>query len=72
MAQPVEPDGPDEPGGPRLSRRRILGWGIGGVALAVAAGATGVELVAHGVLPGQQALDQLDGTCSVDSPPPTS
>jgi pimeloyl-ACP methyl ester carboxylesterase len=34
----------------------------------VAAGATGFELVSHGVLPGQQALDQLDGACTVVSP----
>jgi pimeloyl-ACP methyl ester carboxylesterase len=29
----------------------------------------GTELVAHGVLPGQQELDRLDGACSVVSPP---
>jgi S-formylglutathione hydrolase FrmB len=28
-----------------------------------------VELVSHGVLPGKQELDQLDGACSVASPP---
>ena len=32
------------------------------------AGAAGVELVSHGVLPGQQELDQLEGGCSVTSP----
>jgi len=31
----------------------------------VAAGATALELVAHGVLPGQLELDELDGACSV-------
>lgn len=32
------------------------------------AGATGFELVSHGVLPGKQTLDQLDGACSVTPP----
>jgi S-formylglutathione hydrolase FrmB len=36
--------------------------------LAVVAGATGIELVSHGILPGQQRLDQFDGACSVRSP----
>jgi pimeloyl-ACP methyl ester carboxylesterase len=35
------------------------------VAAVVVAGAAGAELVAHGVLPGKQRLDQLDGACSV-------
>jgi enterochelin esterase-like enzyme len=35
----------------------------------VVAGAVGFELVEHGVLPGKQALDQLDGACSVGAPP---
>jgi enterochelin esterase-like enzyme len=47
------------------SRRRILKVGVGGVAAVVVAGAAGAELVAHGVLPGKQRLDQLDGACSV-------
>ena len=34
----------------------------------MAAGAAGVELVTHGVLPGKQELDQLDGACSVAGP----
>jgi predicted esterase len=54
---------------PRLSRRRVLGWGIGGVAAVAAAGASGYELVSHGVLPGKQELDDLDGACSVGVPP---
>ncbi len=33
------------------------------------AGAVGVELVAHGILPGQQRLDRLDGACSVPNQP---
>jgi hypothetical protein len=50
---------------PRLSRRRVLGWGIGGVVVVAAAGASGFELVSHGVLPGKQRLDELKGACSV-------
>jgi S-formylglutathione hydrolase FrmB len=34
----------------------------------VAAGATGFELISHGILPGTQELDELDGTCAVSSP----
>jgi S-formylglutathione hydrolase FrmB len=49
----------------RWSRRSILKVGLGGVAAVVVAGAAGAELVAHGVLPGQGRLDQLDGACSV-------
>lgn len=59
----------DEAGEPRLSRRRILGWGIGGVAVVAVAGVSGFELVSHGVLPGKQKLDELDGACSVSAPP---
>lgn len=50
-----------------LPRRRIL-WLAGGLGALVAAGTTGVELVAHGVLPGKQYLDQIDGACSVAAP----
>ena len=53
---------------PRWSRRQILTAGLGGVAGIVVAGAAGVELVSHGVLPGKQALTQLEGGCSVTSP----
>ena len=53
---------------PRWSRRKILTVGLGAAAGLVIAGAAGVELVSHGVLPGQQALDQLEGGCSVTSP----
>ena len=47
------------------TRRRLLVSGAGG-ALAVALG--GFELVDHGVLPGKQTLDELDGGCSVSAP----
>ncbi len=49
-----------------LSRRRL--FGIGSVAAAAAA-ACGFELVARGVIPGKQALDRIDGACSVTTPP---
>jgi hypothetical protein len=54
---------------PRWSRRRVLGIALGGAAAVLAAGATGIELVSHGVLPGASVLDELDGACSVTSPP---
>ena len=55
---------------PRFSRRRLLSFGLGGAALIVIGGVTGLELVNHGVLPGKKYLDGLDGACSVSSPPP--
>lgn len=51
------------------TRRRMLGVGLGGLAGVAAAGAVGVDLVAHGVLPGKGFLDQLDGACTVAPPP---
>src|ERR1700685_1321539 len=53
----------------RWSRRRVVALGLGGATARVAAGVAGVELVSHGVLPGRQELDQLDGACSVAAPP---
>jgi predicted peptidase len=53
----------------RLSRRRLLSVGIGGLAGVVVAGAGGAELVDHGVLPGKQALNWIDGACTVPMPP---
>ncbi len=52
-----------------MSRRRFLAWGAGGLIAAAGAGALGVELVQHGVVPGKTELDQLDGACSVSSGP---
>jgi alpha/beta hydrolase fold len=52
----------------RWTRRRLLATGLGG---AVAIVASGFELVDHGVLPGKHALDQIDGTCDVSTPPET-
>ena len=48
-----------------LTRRQLLGAGLGGT-LVVLAG--GFELVDHGLLPGRYTLDQLDGACSVSIP----
>ena len=54
---------------PNWSRRRVLGIGAGGLVAVASAGAGALELVARGVLPGQQVLNRLDGACSVASPP---
>jgi enterochelin esterase-like enzyme len=51
-----------------VPRRRLFTWIVGGVGAVVVAGATGFELVNHGVLPGKQLLDQIDGACSVPTP----
>lgn len=58
--------GPSARSATGVSRRRLLVTGAGGI---VALGAAGVELVAHGVLPGRHYLDQVDGACSVPPPP---
>jgi pimeloyl-ACP methyl ester carboxylesterase len=52
----------------RFSRRRLLGYGALTLGALAGAGAGAFELIDHGVLPGQQTLDQLDGGCSVPSP----
>lgn len=52
-----------------LSRRGLLRVGLAGLAGIAAAGAGGVELIDHGVLPGKQFLDRFDGACSVPVPP---
>jgi predicted esterase len=48
-----------------MTRRRLLAAGAGALVAVVAAGAGGLELVAHGVLPGKLKLDELDGACSL-------
>src|SRR5665213_448010 len=50
---------------PRLTRRRVLAAGIGGFVAVIAAGAGGIELVSHGVLPGKLRLDEFEGACSL-------
>ena len=46
----------------------MLRWGLGSSTLIVAGGAAGLELVAHGVLPGNHLLEIVDGACSVATP----
>lgn len=53
---------------PTVARRRVLYWLGGVVGVAAVSLATGLELVDHGVLPGRQLLDQIDGACSVPTP----
>jgi predicted esterase len=50
---------------PRLTRRRVLAAGAGAFVAVIAAGAGGLELVSHGVLPGRLKLDELEGACSL-------
>jgi S-formylglutathione hydrolase FrmB len=50
------------------SRRRILGYGLAGIAALAVAGAAGFELIERGVLPGKSELDRLDGACDVAAP----
>ena len=52
-----------------LNRRQLIGTGLGAFAGLAAAGIGGVELVAHGVLPGKGLLDQIDGACAVPATP---
>lgn len=52
----------------RWTRRRMLGFGLGGVAALAVAGVTGVELVSRGILPGKTVLDDVEGACSVPAP----
>jgi enterochelin esterase-like enzyme len=42
---------------------------VAGAIGVIAAGAAGVELVSHGVLPGKYRLDEIDGACSATGPP---
>lgn len=53
----------------KWTRRKFLAFGGGGLAVAAVGVAGGIELISHGVLPGAQTLDQLDGGCSVLDPP---
>jgi hypothetical protein len=50
---PSESHDPISPDGEHVNRRSILKVGLGGAAAIVIAGATGFELVSHGVLPGK-------------------
>ena len=66
--RPTRP-GTAAPDSVRISRRKVLGLGLAGVAAVGATGVFGIELVSHGVLPGKLELDELDGACSVASAP---
>jgi pimeloyl-ACP methyl ester carboxylesterase len=52
-----------------VTRGGFLGLGLAGAGTLVAGGATLFELVEHGVLPGKQTLDVIDGACDVPHPP---
>jgi hypothetical protein len=65
----MERESPTDDG--RWTRRRLLTLGLGGAAVLVVGGATGVELIAHGVLPGKATMDKLDGACAVAFPAPS-
>ena len=65
----LEHDQSGESREPTWDRRRFLKVGIGAAALVVVAGVAGFELISNGVLPGGQALDRLDGACSVADGP---
>jgi pimeloyl-ACP methyl ester carboxylesterase len=54
--------------GPRWSRRSILTAGLAGAAVVALGGVLGVELISHGVLPGRNELNEIDGACSVATP----
>jgi pimeloyl-ACP methyl ester carboxylesterase len=51
------------------SRRSLLKAGLGGLLGVAVAGAGGLKLISHGVLPGKQFLDNIDGACDVPAPP---
>jgi enterochelin esterase-like enzyme len=57
-----------DPAPTRWTRRGVLLTAFGSVAAIVGAGVTGVELISHGVVPGKQALDELEGACSIAAP----
>jgi predicted esterase len=65
----TDPAGDERTSRQHFNRRRLLAFGLGGTAAVVVVGGIGIELVSHGVLPGKQELDQLDGACTVPSPP---
>ncbi len=49
---------------PNAPRRLFIRRALASVAAVAAAGAAGIELAGHGVLPGKGLLDRLDGACS--------
>jgi S-formylglutathione hydrolase FrmB len=67
-ADGTEPEAWSGPEHGYASRRRVLRYGLAGVATLAAAGVAGFELVSHGALPGKGELDQLEGACDVPAP----
>jgi enterochelin esterase-like enzyme len=64
----IEPAAGTSPRHGNPSRRRVLRYGLAGLAALAVAGAAGFELIERGVLPGKSELDQLDGACDVAAP----
>jgi enterochelin esterase-like enzyme len=62
---------PDRNTSPLLHRRRVLTWGLGASAAVLVSAAAGVELAAHGVIPGRSEVLELEGACDVSEAPPT-
>ena len=52
----------------RWTRRQLLGAGLVGITALTGTGIALDELVSHGVLPGKQTLEQIEGDCSVSGP----
>jgi pimeloyl-ACP methyl ester carboxylesterase len=72
-APPVDGPQPQTGRSPaRWTRRRVLTFGAATAAAVTVAGAAGIELISHQVLPGKRLLDQLDGACSVAAAPISS
>jgi dienelactone hydrolase len=69
LAEDTEADCDNETSQRSWSRRKVVALGLGGAATVLVAAGIGFELVDHGVLPGKQSLDQLDGACSVQAAP---
>jgi len=63
ITEPVTPE--DSGADRRMSRRRLLTAAVAGAAVLVGGAVVATELVSHGVLPGRQTLDELEGGCSV-------
>jgi pimeloyl-ACP methyl ester carboxylesterase len=51
------------------SRRRVLAWALGGLGTVLLAGAGGVELALHDIVPGHAVLNVVDGNCAVPAVP---
>jgi pimeloyl-ACP methyl ester carboxylesterase len=62
---------PDENTGSPVSRRRFLAWALGATSAVVVAATAGLELAAHGVIPGRSDVLELEGACDVSGAPST-